>query len=59
MTPDVLANYRELRLDTYMEQGAQGLPQSRRAWSAPSYLMLLEMAVLGFGWAAIPRWMRR
>lgn len=65
IAPDVLANFRELRLDTYieMEQGAQGARgshgarQSRRAWSAPSYLMLLEMAVLGFGWAAIPRWM--
>lgn len=65
ITPDVLANFRELRLDTYieMEQGAQGARgshgarQSRSAWSAPSYLMLLEMAVLGFGWAAIPRWM--
>jgi DNA-binding transcriptional LysR family regulator len=57
LTPELLANYRELRLDTYMEQGGQGPPQSRRAWSAPSYLMLMEMAVLGFGWAAIPRWM--
>jgi len=59
ITPEVLANFRELRLDTYIEgkQGAQGAPQSRRAWSAPSYLMLMEMAVLGFGWAAIPRWM--
>lgn len=56
ITPDVLANFRELRLDTYIEM-EQGAPQSRRAWSAPSYLMLLEMAVLGFGWAAIPRWM--
>jgi len=59
ITPEVLANFRELRLDTYIEgeRGAQGSPQSRRAWSAPSYLMLMEMAVLGFGWAAIPRWM--
>ena len=56
ITPDVLANFRELRLDTYIET-EQGAPQSRRAWSAPSYLMLMEMAVLGFGWAAIPRWM--
>lgn len=55
ITPDVLANFRELRLATYIEE--QGAPQSRRAWSAPSYLMLMEMAVLGFGWAAIPRWM--
>jgi DNA-binding transcriptional LysR family regulator len=56
VTPEVLANFRELRLDTYIET-EQGAPQSRRAWSAPSYLMLMEMAVLGFGWAAIPRWM--
>ncbi len=55
--PDVLAHFRELRLDTYLEQAGQVVPAARRAWSAPSYLMLLEMAVLGFGWAAIPRWM--
>jgi len=64
ITPEQLASFRELRLDTYIagEQGAQSLwehaaPRSRRSWSAPSYLMLMEMAVLGFGWAAIPRWM--
>lgn len=57
LTPDVLANFRELRLNTYLEGPAQTALLSRRAWSAPSYLMLLEMAVLGFGWAAIPRWM--
>ncbi|MES2050372.1 MAG: LysR family transcriptional regulator, partial [Pseudomonadota bacterium] len=57
ITPDVLANFRELRLATYLEQPDQAVPAARRAWSAPSYLMLLEMAVLGFGWAAIPRWM--
>lgn len=57
ITPEVLANYRQLRLDTYLEQAAQTMSSARRAWSAPSYLMLLEMAVLGFGWAAVPRWM--
>lgn len=57
ITPEVLANYRQLRLDTYLAQAAQTMSSARRAWSAPSYLMLLEMAVLGFGWAAIPRWM--
>lgn len=57
LTPDMLANFRELRLNTYLEGHAQTALLSRRAWSAPSYLMLLEMAVLGFGWAAIPRWM--
>ncbi|ABE44626.1 LysR family transcriptional regulator [Polaromonas sp. JS666] len=57
ITPEVLANFRQLRLDTYLEPADQSAPSARRAWSAPSYLMLLEMAVLGFGWAAIPRWM--
>ena len=62
ITPELLANFRELRLDTYApgnhgEQTRQAVSSSRRIWSAPSYLMLLEMAVLGFGWAAIPRWM--
>lgn len=57
VTPEVLANFRQLRLDTYLEPADQSAPSARRAWSAPSYLMLLEMAVLGFGWAAIPRWM--
>jgi DNA-binding transcriptional LysR family regulator len=62
ITPELLANFRELRLDTYAldnhgEQNGQALSSSQRVWSAPSYLMLLEMAVLGFGWAAIPRWM--
>jgi DNA-binding transcriptional LysR family regulator len=55
ITPDTLRKFRELRLATYLEPAsAQGLG---RSWSAPSYLMLLEMAVLGYGWAAIPRWM--
>ncbi|HEY3046088.1 MAG TPA: LysR family transcriptional regulator [Polaromonas sp.] len=57
ITPEVLANFRELRLGTYLELAGGAQPSARRAWSAPSYLMLLEMAVLGFGWAAIPRWM--
>jgi DNA-binding transcriptional LysR family regulator len=28
-----------------------------RVWSAPSYLMLMEMAQGGFGWAPLPRWL--
>lgn len=63
---DELAQHRELRLNTYLQQQsdariAPSMPYvaavSRRTWSAPSYLMLMEMAVMGFGWAAIPRWM--
>jgi DNA-binding transcriptional LysR family regulator len=57
VTPEVLRNHRELRLDTYQGRAERIMPTARRSWSASSYLMLLEMAVLGFGWAAIPRWM--
>jgi len=55
VTPAALAQHRELRLNTYLEQVQQR--PAGRTWSAPSYLMLLEMAALGFGWAAIPRWL--
>ncbi len=35
-----------------------GLPSSGgRCWSAPNYLLLLEMATHGFGWAELPRWL--
>jgi DNA-binding transcriptional LysR family regulator len=57
VTPEVLAQHRELRLDHYLDRPHPTPPQAHRSWSAPSYLMLMEMAVLGFGWAAIPRWM--
>ena len=50
-----LQQTRELRLETYL------LPEQRRvggrAWSASSYLLLLEMAGLGLGWAELPRWL--
>lgn len=56
-----LREARELRLNTYVApdgrgEGGQHVAGTRR-WSAPSYMMLLEMAVLGFGWAELPRWM--
>ena len=50
-----LQQHRELRLATVInpyESRAKG-----RVWSAPSYLMLLEMAQGGFGWAPLPRWL--
>ncbi|QQZ40714.1 LysR family transcriptional regulator [Pseudomonas sp. SK3(2021)] len=50
-----LQQHRELRLATIVnpyESRAKG-----RVWSAPSYLMLLEMAQGGFGWAPLPRWL--
>ncbi|HEX7742652.1 MAG TPA: LysR substrate-binding domain-containing protein, partial [Sphingobium sp.] len=52
---DALQQHRELRLATIInpyESRAKG-----RVWSAPSYLMLLEMAQGGFGWAPLPRWL--
>lgn len=52
---ETLQQHRELRLATIInpyETRAQG-----RVWSAPSYLMLLEMAQGGFGWAPLPRWL--
>ncbi|CAJ7744132.1 LysR family transcriptional regulator [Burkholderia pseudomallei 1258a] len=56
-----LHDTRELRLNTYVaprgERVETGLVAGRRCWLAPSYLQLLEMAVAGFGWAELPRWM--
>lgn len=49
---DELHGWRELRLNTYLERQpalAQG-----PVWSAPNYLMLLSMAVQGFGWCELP-----
>ncbi|CRM62358.1 MULTISPECIES: LysR family transcriptional regulator [Pseudomonas] len=55
LDPHTLQEHRELRLASIINpdenRGAQ------RVWSAPSYLMLMEMAQLGFGWAPIPRWL--
>lgn len=47
-----LRTWRELRLNTYLESGtnvARG-----PVWSAPNYLLLLSMAVQGFGWCTLP-----
>lgn len=50
-----LAEYRELRLTTVAQSSRD--PVAGGLWSAPSYLMLLEMAQRGFGWAPLPRWL--
>ncbi|MDO9405875.1 MAG: LysR family transcriptional regulator [Polaromonas sp.] len=57
ITPELLSQHRELRLATYITPGDRVTAPAGRTWSAPSYLMVMEMAVLGFGWAPIPRWM--
>lgn len=56
VTNDELRTERELRLSTYELDDKDTAPP-HATWSAPGYLMLLEMASLGFGWAELPRWM--
>ena len=56
--PEDLAHWRLLRLSSVAHDDANNddLPASGgRCWAAPDYLMLLEMARLGFGWAELPR----
>lgn len=48
-----LKSVRELRLNAHGSD-TPSMTQSN-TWSAPSYLMLLEMAALGFGWTELPR----
>lgn len=49
-----LAQYRELRLSQPLPE----LPKinTQQQWHAPTYTMLLEMLMLGVGWASLPRW---
>ena len=55
VTTDMLRDARELRISTYVDASVE----RRRGpcWSASSYLLLLEMTELGFGWAELPRWL--
>ncbi|WP_313688952.1 LysR family transcriptional regulator [Pantoea sp.] len=50
-----LGDLRQLRLNTWVET-REPMPAGR-VWSAPSYLLLLEMAEQGFGWSVLPRWL--
>jgi len=52
---DTLQQHRELRLASIINPNETRA--SGRVWSAPSYLMLMGMAQLGFGWAPLPRWL--
>ncbi|TCP14908.1 LysR family transcriptional regulator [Crenobacter luteus] len=52
---DDLARARELRLATVREKAPRAA--GPRVWSAPNYLLLMEMAAFGFGWAALPDWL--
>lgn len=58
VTSDDLANWRVLRLTSVAasEIPPDDLPGSGgRCWSAPDFILLLEMAALGFGWSELPR----
>lgn len=50
-----LEGVRHLRLNTWVE--AHEPAPMGRIWSAPTYLLLLEMAEQGFGWTILPRWL--
>ena len=55
--PQDLAGSRLLRLNTLVQSDSalDDLPGSGgRCWSAPNYLLLLDMAVHGLGWAELP-----
>ncbi|PKH21404.1 LysR family transcriptional regulator [Enterobacterales bacterium CwR94] len=56
VTAAQLEGVRQLRLNTW---GQNPMPRvtGSASWSAPSYLLLLEMAEQGFGWTILPRWM--
>jgi len=51
-----LQAHRHLRLQTYSNTPAPASSASH-SWFAPSYLLLLEMTQLGFGWAELPDWL--
>ncbi|MFZ4835698.1 LysR family transcriptional regulator [Rouxiella sp. Mn2063] len=53
--PERLHTFRQLYLQPYSRPSTKQAHGLR--WSAPSYLMLLEMAEQGFGWAILPHWM--
>jgi len=55
-SPEQLAATRQIYLNSYVGGGARPLGL---AWSAPSYLMLLELTQQGFGWAELPDWLVR
>lgn len=58
LRPDDLAEHRALRLSSVSRQALPNDPSpssAGRSWSAPDYLLLLEMASLGYGWAELPR----
>ncbi|MBE8718135.1 LysR family transcriptional regulator [Cellvibrio polysaccharolyticus] len=56
VTTSLLAQHRSLKIQTINNQSTAShyLPEGRSHWSAPDYLLLLELAVKGYGWAELP-----
>ncbi len=54
VSEEELREMRQLSLNTWIEKEHY---QPGKVWTAPSYLLLLEMAEQGFGWSVLPRWM--
>ncbi|WP_395824319.1 LysR family transcriptional regulator [Collimonas sp.] len=57
ITSEMLHSTRELRLSTYADDAVRR--RSGKCWTASSYLLLLEMTELGFGWAELPHWLAK
>lgn len=55
VSSEALKSERQLCLNTWVEKGRPR--PGNGVWSAPSYLLLLEMAEQGFGWTILPRWL--
>ena len=57
ISTEMLHAARELRLSTFYDDAVQR--RRGKCWTASSYLLLLEMTELGFGWAELPHWMAK
>lgn len=56
ITAEQLAAHRQISLGAAIAASQPG-PAEQKGWSAPGYLMMMEMTTMGFGWAALPKWM--
>jgi DNA-binding transcriptional LysR family regulator len=60
ISSEMLHGARELRLSTYADEAGEAVQRRRgKVWTASSYLLLLEMTELGFGWAELPYWLAK
>ncbi|MES2104475.1 MAG: LysR family transcriptional regulator [Pseudomonadota bacterium] len=57
VTTAMLHQHRELSLNTYTGDVVQR--RRGKTWSSSSYLLLMEMAELGFGWVELPCWLSK